>query len=109
MFRFIDEKDPRRAAPSGAHGGKHMDELHYSDRIGYNDMARQLEIMLEPAAKETPPYAWQTVAKIEDTLQTTGIDDIEARLADKGDTRLDDWTKEVKAGIAPQFGANLVY
>jgi hypothetical protein len=26
-----------------------------------------------------------------------------------GRSKLDDWTKEVKAGIAPQFGANLVY
>jgi tetratricopeptide (TPR) repeat protein len=26
-----------------------------------------------------------------------------------GDTRLDDWTKEVKAGQVPEFGANLVY
>jgi hypothetical protein len=26
-----------------------------------------------------------------------------------GDTRLDDWNKEVKAGQVPQFGANLIY
>jgi hypothetical protein len=26
-----------------------------------------------------------------------------------GGERLDRWTKEVKAGLAPEFGANLVY